>query len=84
MNPLRRGTDTTELDKWSDAQHGLSTLRDFLSWCSAQKIELAVPTPSGKWLQPVVEDQERMLARYFEIDEQKLENERRALLAKCK
>lgn len=84
MNASTETTKKSELDKWADAQQALSTLRDFLSWCSAQEIELASFTPSGHRMLPISEDQERLLARYFEIDEQKLENERRALLAKLK
>lgn len=74
----------SEINKWAAARPTLAAIRDFLDWCETQKIELAVPTPSGRWLQPVGEDRERMLARYLEIDEAKLENERRALLAKCR
>ena len=71
----------TELEKFSQAVPSMEVIRDFLDWCEAQKIELAEPTPSGKWLQPRIEGRETMLARYFEIDGTKLEKERRALLA---
>jgi len=74
----------SELSKWSAAQPTLHAIRDFLDWCETQNIDLALPTPSGKWLQPVMENRESMLARYLEIDTTKLENERRALLKRCR
>jgi hypothetical protein len=73
-----------ELDKFSAAVPSMEVIRDFLDWCEKQNVELAEPTPSGNWLQPRIEGREQMLARYFKIDPKKLEQERRALLEKCR
>jgi hypothetical protein len=72
---------TPELAKFAAAHPGMLVIRDFIEWCNEQHIELAVPTPSGRYLQPVIEGLDTMLSRYFEIDTAKLEEERRALLA---
>ncbi len=74
----------TELERFADAVPSMQVIREFMAWCEEQKIELAEPTPSGRWLQPRVEGLEHMLARYFKIDSAKLEKERRALLKKHK
>lgn len=80
----KQGTPAdAELKKWAAAQPSLSTLRDFLEWLDEQKLEVAAWRPSGNWMMPVVEDRERMLARYLGIDLNALEHERRALLEKC-
>lgn len=73
----------SELEKHADAVPSMRVIGDFLDWCEEQKIELAVPTPSGRWLQPHNEGREATFQRYFGIDANKLENERRALLAKA-
>ena len=70
----------TELEKFADAVPSMEVIREFISWCEEQKIELAGPTPSGRWLQPHIEGLEHMMGRYFKINPVKLENERRALL----
>ncbi len=72
-----------EIDRHAYAVPAMRIIGDFLDWCEQQKIELAEPTPSGKWLQPRIEGREAMFQRYFGINGAKLENERRALLAKC-
>lgn len=73
-----------ELLKHAEAQFPMSVIRDFLEWCDGQKIELSAWVPSGRWLLPIIEDRERMLERYFGIDANELERERRALLEKCR
>lgn len=73
----------SQLDKWSDAQPAMITLREFLEWLDRQKIELAVWRPHGTSMLPITEDRERLLARFLEIDEAELERERRAILKKC-
>jgi len=73
-----------ELDKFSAAVPSMEVIRDFLDWCEQQNIELAGPAPSGNRLWPMIEGREQMLARYFKINAKKLEQERRALLEKCR
>ncbi len=73
----------SELEKHADAVPSMRIIGEFLDWCEEQKIELAEPTPSGKWLQPRIEGREAMFQRYFGISAAKLEKERRALLTKC-
>lgn len=73
-----------EINKHAAVQPNMRSIRDFLEWCDSQKIELATWMPSGRWMFPISEDRERMFARYFEIDEARLERERRALLESCR
>jgi hypothetical protein len=72
-----------ELDKWSDAQPMLAVLRDFLEWCDREGIDLAKPLPSGQRYMPIIEDREHLLARHLDIDLNRLERERMALLKKA-
>ena len=72
----------TELEKFAEAVPSMEVIREFMSWCEEQKIELASPLPNGVHLYPLTEGLENMMARYFKINLVKLENERRALLKK--
>lgn len=73
----------SQLEKFADSLPSRQVLREFFEWLDGQKIELAVPRTESRWmLVPMVEDRERMLDRYFGVDATKLENERRALLAR--
>jgi hypothetical protein len=69
-----------ELDKWAEALPTRNTVREFLEWLDAQKLEVAAWLPSGTRMLPVLEDRERLLDRYFDIDAARLERERVALL----
>lgn len=72
----------SELEKWSYVQPEIGVLNDFLDWCEQQKIELAVPRETGNWWAPVNCTRTTLLYRYFGIDMTKLEDERRAVLAR--
>jgi hypothetical protein len=74
---------TPELAKFANAHPSMEVIRDFINWLSGQDIELGTWTESGRWMLPVGEGLDTMLSRYFDIDTVKLENERRALLAKA-
>jgi hypothetical protein len=74
---------TPELAKFANAHQSMQVIRDFMEWLAGQKIELATWTESGRWMLPVGEGLDTMFARYFDIDTVKLEEERRALLAKA-
>jgi hypothetical protein len=54
---------------------------EFLDWLGAQGIHLAAWDEDDDRLHPHGESFERLLARYFEIDLAKVEQERRAILA---
>lgn len=70
------------LSKFNAAHSEMGTIRDFLEWLDAQRIELGTPSPMGRGLMHHFENREAMLMRYLELDPVKLENERRALLAR--
>jgi hypothetical protein len=76
---------TTECDKLVAASKVSQEIGAFLDWLEEQGIFLAsdeeVEGRRGRVTLPVYESKERMFARYFEIDLDKVENERRALLA---
>lgn len=58
------------------------TLFRFLEWLVEQDIELAKQR-QGEWgpeLAPILQTKEKLLMEYFEIDEKKLEEERRLIL----
>lgn len=53
---------------------------DFLEWLGEQKIRLCVWSDEDKEYAPIYESTEKLLARYHEIDLNKLEQEKRAML----
>lgn len=69
----------TRLSSVSDERSGIMA---FLEWLADNKIELARErrTEYGLELAPILETKEKLLMQYFEIDEQKLEEERRLIL----
>lgn len=75
---------TTECDKLVAVRAESQAIGQFLDWLEEQGIFLAsdqkVERRREKVTLPVYEGKEQMLARYFEIDLVKVENERRALL----
>ena len=69
-----------ELDKWSDALPSRRIVDDFLEWLSEQRMEVCEWTEDAKWPMPLAQSRDRLLNRYFDINEKKLEDQRRALL----
>jgi hypothetical protein len=75
-----------ECDKLLAARGKIQTLGEFLEWLGAEGIFLAeVDTRPGRWGHGgghalISETTEKLLARYFEIDLDKVEAEKRAML----
>jgi hypothetical protein len=68
-----------EHDKLRTIKDKSQTIGEFLEWCEGQSFELCEVTPSGnRW--PITERREAILARFFEIDLDVLEREKRAML----
>lgn len=71
----------SQIEKWAEEQGRLAVVREFLEWLDEQRLEVAAWKPSGNACLPIIEDREHLLARFVGVDLQKLEVERRALLA---
>jgi hypothetical protein len=54
---------------------------DFIEWLAERRIELAEWNPSGTYCMPIHRSRDDLLAEFFEIDRDKLEAEKRAMLA---
>lgn len=81
---MPKAVKTPECDKIVSAQPQSRTISNFLEWLDEQDWEIAQrleDRPHRGQLAPITEGRERMLARFFEIDLDKAENERQALLA---
>lgn len=70
---------TIELDKWAAALPNRRVIEDFLKWCSAKRIELCQWREDSNYPRPCSADA-RLLDEYHEIDQQRLDKERRELL----
>ncbi len=73
--------ETPMLERLESVSEKVSTIREFLEWLSERGIVLAAwqTTPNG-WQQLTVLSSREFPFRFFEIDESKLDAERRALL----
>lgn len=67
--------------KLKAVQHLSQAVYDFLVWCDEQRITLAAPIGEAGYQWPISEGREKLLARHFGIDLQKLEREKKAILA---
>lgn len=80
-----KAVKTPECDKLVAASKVSQHIGSFLDWLEEQGVFLAsdqeVEGRRDRVTLPVYESKERMFARYFEIDLDKVENERRKLLA---
>jgi len=72
---------TPELDKMKAAQPQSQAIGAFLDWLFHEKHRRIAGIPEGmeEW-QPIGYSIEKLLAEYFQIDLQKVEAERRAIL----
>jgi hypothetical protein len=77
-------TPTPECDKITAARSESQQIGNFLEWLAEQNMEICTRRETG-WghvmMIPQMESREQLLARYFEVDLQEVERERRALLA---
>lgn len=72
-----------EHDKLRAVKENSQVIGEFLDWLiNEQHVVLA--THRGHILMPVVSSIQKWLARYFDIDEDRLEDEKRAILAEIR
>jgi hypothetical protein len=72
-----------QLAKMEEAQTASQAIGEFLDWLSEQRIDLCSVIPGtghDRWA-PITDGAEKLLARYFDIDLNAVERERRAVLA---
>jgi hypothetical protein len=72
-----------QLAKMQEVQPTSQAIGEFLDWLGEQRIDLCsviAGTGHDRWA-PIVDGHEKLLARYFEIDLNAVERERRDLLA---
>lgn len=81
----KKKVDYPECEKLGRVHEQIVTITQFMEWLSSEHVML------GKYLadwaesfQPISENTDQLLYRYFEIDPQKLEQERRAMLEKLR
>lgn len=73
---------TPELDKMKGVKERSQSIGAFLDWLQSEReIVLAEYEYRGETLYPINLSIEKLLAEYFEIDLEKVEQERRAILA---
>ena len=75
-----------ECDRLAAVKDESQVIGEFLDWLSVQGIALAKPDEETAslppcWFLPIQEGPEDLLARFFEIDLIKLDDEKRAILA---
>jgi hypothetical protein len=58
------------------------TVGDFIEWLGENRIELAQWNDAGTYCLPIHKSRDDLLAEFFEIDRNKLEAEKRAMLEK--
>ena len=68
-----------EHDKLRAIRHQSQTVGDFLEWLEENGMEVGVW--DGDWFHPSNRNKESLLAAYFEIDQAKLEREKRVMIA---
>jgi hypothetical protein len=74
---------TPQIDRMTEVQAESQAVGEFLEWLDEQRIDLCSVIPGSghdRWA-PITDGREKLLARYFDIDLNALENERRAILA---
>lgn len=83
MTSAKSQPETPELDKMHKVKEDSQKIGEFLEWLGSQGIELMQwrkNYPRDRHPFPIGESIEKLLYRYFEIDFDKAEAERRALL----
>lgn len=76
--------NTPEIDKIAKVQPISQGIGEFLTWLQEQGIVLAAYHSVHDRLIPYHEGVEALLARYFEIDLDKIESEKQAILAEIR
>lgn len=78
----------TELEKWENCYKERNLIKDFLNFASKEhssNLTTEINTPPYYLnIEHVLVDEDRILDDYFQIDQKKLEEERRALLEKAR
>jgi hypothetical protein len=69
-----------EHDKLSAIADKSQTLGEFIEWLPSRGIHLGVPTESGRYLHFHTPNIQALLAAFFEIDQDRLETEKRQML----
>jgi hypothetical protein len=69
-----------EHQKVKDLDGKGQVLQDFLEWLDEQGIRLATYPGETEWMAPIHEGRGNLIARYFNIDLQKLDDEKRLIL----
>lgn len=72
--------NTPELNKLKHALPESRSLSRFLDWLEENDMRVCKPSETEWGYDSISENSERLLARYFEIDLERVEDERRALL----
>lgn len=72
----------TEIDKLRAVQPDSQIIGRFLDWLADNNIELCLreKAADGLWRTPISASNIEILAQYFDIDLQKLDDEKRAIL----
>lgn len=68
-----------EHEKIEKVQLESNTIGEFLDWLPSKDIQLGTWTESGEFI-PLHRNIEKLLAEFFEIDLEKIEQEKRAML----
>lgn len=78
----------TELEKWENCYKERNLIKDFLNFASEKhnsRLTTEINTPPYYLnIENVPVDEDEILDDYFQIDQQKLDEERRALLEKAR
>jgi hypothetical protein len=78
-------TKFPQLARMQEVQEASQAIGEFLEWLSEQRIDLCSVIPGSghdRWA-PITDGAEKLLARYFDVDLNAVERERRAVLAAC-
>lgn len=70
-----------EHEKLREIQPLSQAVYNFLVWCDEQGMALSLPHGESGYHLPITEGREKLLARHFGIDLNKLEREKEAILA---
>lgn len=77
---MRQQPECPECEKLTRVSEESNKIGNFLDWLAEKNIVLAIYETRDELLYPLRKSFEKLLAEYFEIDLNKVEQERRALL----
>lgn len=75
---------TPECDKWAKVHEDSVVIQQFFEFLSSKGINLCYMEKTYEQFLPVMQTHDDLIYEYFEIDRSKLEQERRAILEKCR